>query len=120
MCKILTKKAITLVLALFFITGIQGCSYPALAISGASIATIGYISNKSLKKDSLTTLQAEASIDSAQTVVKNDSTEQKKDSQTEKASKGRVAFAVTMGIVTLLLPLVILGTLFQASPGLGD
>ena len=120
MCKILTKKAIPLLLALFLITGLQGCSYFAPAIFGVSIATIGYISDKSPKKDSSTTLQTEASVDSAQIIAKNDSLEQKKESQNEKTSTGKTVFGVTMGIVAVVLPLFLLATLFQASPGLGD
>ena len=119
MCKILTKKVITLLLALFLITGLQGCSYFAPAIFGVSIATIGYISDKSPKKDSSTTLQTEASVDSAQMIAKKDSLKQNKESQSEK-STGKVVFGVTMGIVALMLPLFLLATLFQASPGLGD
>lgn len=120
MCKILTKKVITLLLALFLITELQGCSYSVPVISGVSIATIGYISDKSPKKDSSTTLQTEASVDSAQIIAKNDSLEQKKEAQAKKASTGKVVFGVTMGIVALILPLFLLATLFQASPGLGD
>ncbi len=111
---------ITLLLALFLITGLQGCSYSVPIISGVSIATIGYIYGENLKKDSSTTLQTEASVDSAQIIAKNDSLEQKKESQNEKTSTGKAVLSVTMGIVAVALPLFLLATLFQASPGLGD
>ncbi|MBP5768373.1 MAG: hypothetical protein J6W51_04610 [Fibrobacter sp.] len=120
MYKILMKKAITLLLALFLTTELQGCSYSVPIIVGTSIATIGYFTDKSSKKDSLTKLQTEVSADSAQIIAKNDSLKQKKESQTEKTSKGQVAFGITMGVVAVILPFFLLIKLFQASPGLGD
>ena len=115
MYKFLIKHAITIVLSLFLITGIQGCAYVTTGLCIGSAGTIITASVISIANNKDST-----SIDSAQTIAKNDSLEQKKENQTEKASTGQVVFGVTMGIVTLILPLFLLATLFQGNPGLGD